>query len=321
MLAATSATPALANEGTEPIRIEYRAPDGAGCPSAREFEAKVFARTASARAATDDEPARSFVIELRRAGSRVAGSLVIQETDGATMARRVTGSECADVATVLALATALAIDPRAELAPHQTLDEETESESQLEPSSRPPSYEPPSVPSGAWTPRWALGATVAFAVAPRPALGASLLLALERHGVPPFGEFGVELVYRQTGSEAVRDARATFHFYAARPGLCAAGVALGASLLLAPCLLVEVGAISGVGSEIPNSTRTTRFWAAGELQARLELGLGSGGFVTLDGGVQLPLTRYRFVFENPDTQIHDVPVVAAQAGLRVGTSF
>ena len=72
----------------------------------------------------------------------MTGSLVIRETDGATMARRVSGAECADVATVLALATALAIDPRAELAPHQTLEEGAESEPVESPVPE-PTDEPP----------------------------------------------------------------------------------------------------------------------------------------------------------------------------------
>ncbi|MFO7179856.1 MAG: hypothetical protein DIU78_014245, partial [Pseudomonadota bacterium] len=82
---------------------------------------EVFARTTSARLATDDEPARSFLVELRRRGRSITGTLTIRETDGATMARRITGAQCSDVASVLALATALAIDPHAELAPRTEL--------------------------------------------------------------------------------------------------------------------------------------------------------------------------------------------------------
>src|SRR5690606_25481895 len=110
-----------ARASTEPIRIEYNA--APGCPNAREFQRKVFERTASARVANTSEPARVFKVVLRRAGKQISGSLVIQEPDGNTVARKLSGDNCAEVALVLALASALAIDPRAELAPREQLED------------------------------------------------------------------------------------------------------------------------------------------------------------------------------------------------------
>ena len=362
--ASTCAAASWAADATEPIRVEYRAPANAGCPSAAQFSAQVFARTASARAATPQETARTFSVELQRHGARVTGSLVIQEKDGATMARRVNGSRCRDVATVLALATALAIDPRAELAPSENLEEpepppETPPESPIdetdsraegagrtEDTSEPPAVddqapgpatvsehagdqveieEPVDVSTGpsTWLPRWALGATAAFGAAPRPAFGLSGLIELHREGPgpAPIGEVGLELAYRRAGSTPIRDAEATFHFYVARPTLCASAVVLGASLRIVPCVVMELGGVTGVGSEIPTSSKQHRFWAAAEVQLRLELALSAAWFMTLEGGAAAPLTRYKFVFENPDTSIHEVPALTATAALRVGRSF
>lgn len=359
----TCSSPSWAADATEPIRIQYRAPANTGCPSAAQFSAQVFARTGSARPATQQEAARTFSVELQRQGARVSGSLVIQETDGATMARRVNGSRCKDVATVLALATALAIDPRAELAPEETLEEP---ESTVEPLPEPPVNEadprpvtgstddtsapppvddqapgpatvrdyspeeveveePPQVSTGpsVWSPRWAFGATAAFGAAPRPAFGVSGLLELNREGPgpAPIGEVGLELAYRRAGSTPIRDAEATFQFYVARPTLCASAVVLGASLRIVPCVVMELGGVTGVGSELPTSSRQNRFWAAVEAQLRLELALDGAWFVTLEGGAAAPLTRYEFVFENPNTSIHEVPALTAAATLRVGRSF
>lgn len=367
-IAAAHAPPSRAADATEPIRIEYRAPANAGCPSATQFSAQVFARTGGARAATAQETARTFSVELQRQGTRVSGSLVIKETDGATMARRVNGSRCKDVATVLALATALAIDPRAELAPSETLDEPSvspESPTEASPdesvgasgdapgsqaargdeAEAPPVddlapgpatisehsgaeieiEEPAEVATGpsSWVPRWGLGVTAAFGAAPRPALGVSTLIELHREGLgpAPVGEVGLELAYRRAGSTPIRDAEATFHFYVARPTLCASAVVLGASLRIVPCIVMELGGVTGVGSEIPASTRQHRFWAAAEVQLRLELAVDDAWFVTLEGGAAAPLTRYEFVFENPDTSIHEVPALTATTALRVGRSF
>lgn len=363
-IATTCSVTSRAADATEPIRIEYRAPANAGCPSAAQFSAQVFARTGSARAATAQETARTFSVELQRQGTRVTGSLVVQEKDGATMARRVNGSRCKDVATVLALATALAIDPRAELAPSETLDEpesapETPAGSVIdepesgpdaagpaETASNPPPVddqapgpasvsehstaeveieEPSEIAAGpsTWSPRWAFGATAAFGAAPRPALGVSGLVELRREGPgpAPIGEVGLELAYRQAGSTPIRDAEATFRFYVARPTLCASAVVLGAPLRIIPCVVMELGGVTAVGSEIPTSSKQNKFWAAAEVQLRLELALDEAWFVSLDGGAAAPLTRYEFVFENPDTSVHEVPALTATAALRVGSSF
>lgn len=107
----------VARADIEPIRIEYKAPTG--CPSASQFQRQVFARTTAARLAGPNETARAFSVELERKGARVVGSLTVYEPDGVSNARTFAGSQCRQVALVLALATALAIDPRAELTPHE----------------------------------------------------------------------------------------------------------------------------------------------------------------------------------------------------------
>ena len=62
-------------------------------------------------------------------------------------------------------------------------------------------------------------------------------------------------------------------------------------------------------------------WATAELLLRLELALGGEWFMTFEGGAASPLTRYRFVFENPETSIHEVPAVTLTSALRVGAGF
>ncbi|HLV66349.1 MAG TPA: hypothetical protein VKY73_11085, partial [Polyangiaceae bacterium] len=303
--------------------------------------------------AAESEPARSFLVELRRRGPRVVGRLTIRETNGATMARRITGARCSDVASVLALATALAIDPRAELAPRTELSPRSPSDppGKTERESRSELPLSPDVDDtddddaddedtddedaddedtddaasrlsvdGTWTPRLALGARAAFGPTPQPSAGAAALIALRRRGALPFDELALELAHSYSISEPILSARAAFHFFLARPMLCAGGLDFH-DLRIAPCLAFESGVVSAVGSEIPNPSRRTRFWAAGQGLLKLEIALSATWFLALEGGASLPFTRYRFVFRNPSTAIHDVPTVTGVSALRIGASL
>jgi hypothetical protein len=44
-------------------------------------------------------------------------------------------------------------------------------------------------------------------------------------------------------------------------------------------------------------------------------------FVDLDGSLVLPITRYVFVFRDPDTPVHTVPPIAGAGSARVGYNF
>lgn len=322
---------AEARAESEPIRIEYRA--DAGCPTRRDFEERVFDRTASARLAGTGESARTFSVDLRRRQRRVTGRLVISEPNGATMTRRVTGSDCGDVATVLALATALAIDPRAELAPHETL-EEPESRTgpyEAEASSARPAQAPadesqdetPAAGADALGPTArmrayaALGARARFLVAPKPAWGASATIGA-RSGDEAGSDLFLELAYLATAAERIQGATATFRFVLARPGVCPFGTSLGGAVRVSPCVAAELGAVTARGADLPFASASTRFFGSAELFLRADVKLSPVFFLSLDAGASAPFTRYEFLFENPDTRIHRVPPLTAGAGVRLG---
>ncbi len=325
---------AEAGAEVEPIRIEYRA--GAGCPTRADFEERVFDRTASARLAGAGEAARTFSVELRRYGRRVTGQLVITEPSGATMTRRVSGSDCGDVATVLALATALAIDPRAELAPHETLEEaESPPAPAYESDGAAPSPSEPSAPdegsdpqesdraelhggAGTIEPYAALGGRARVFVTPHVAWGASAALGAFSGGEEAGSDLFVELSYLATAPERVQDASATFRFVLARPGMCPVSARFGSVLRVFPCIAAELGALTARGEDIPLASASTRFFGAAELFVRAGLELSSTFFVSADAGVSAPFTRYEFVFQNPDTEIHNIPTLTASGGIRVG---
>src|SRR6185503_7235907 len=108
---AVSALGAAAPEAkaqAEPVRIGYRA--FAGCPDQSAFLAELSARTPRVRAAQPDEPARSVDVAIVSQGSVAQGLLVVSGTDGSSTRREVTGNDCAEIVSALALVAALVID-------------------------------------------------------------------------------------------------------------------------------------------------------------------------------------------------------------------
>ena len=316
---------------TEPIRLEYTAPTG--CPDASEFGRRVFERTSKARSAGDDETARTFVVVIETTGAETQGSMVVRQDGMSTVARRVSGKDCEEVARALALATALAIDPEAALtapepsgvgdtAPGPGTTEHTPEPGPKDPGRRadkPPEEGPRSSPAGARRAALLFGPSAAFGPAPTPGFGASA--AVEWSSPSPVvlpAAVGVELVFLTSAEHTVAGAGSSFDFVFARPYVCTLGLAFGADVGLVPCIGGALGAVVASGSSIARPATETRFWAAGELALRLDIALADDWFVDATGGVVLPFTRYRFLFRTPDTRIHHVPAVTAAAGLRIG---
>lgn len=353
ILAAFSGLISLAAHAeTEPIRIEYRAV--AGCPSVEEFRALVFVRTASARPASDNELARTFVVTIEAARDGVVGSLVVREPSGATLARKVEGARCEQVATALSLATALAIDPQAPMATQSSAKEgkgEGDGVNGQQPananvnaknaaSSAPDKQTKPSTPepepdessesepdepdklSSAQHRKWwtvALGPSLESGISPKLSLGASAQFEWHhRAASTPLTALGVEFTWLGSATYDVSTASSSFQFLLARPFVCSFELPVLSKLRAGPCLGAELGAVTGTGADLPNAATETRFWAAAELLLRLRVEPSESWFIGLDGALVLPLTRYTFVFREPDTQIYEVPSLATAANLRLG---
>jgi hypothetical protein len=327
--AACVARTALAAGATEPIRIEYHAE--AGCPSADDFNAQVFRRTTSARLATSGDFARTFVVTIGRRGGSLVGSLVVRQADGTTESREVAGPDCGEVATVLALATALAIDPQASLAPAA---EPTPSEKPPAPPPPPPpevTAEPaePSEPSGLerlapWLA--SLGPTLEGGVTPRIAYGGSAGFGWRAaHAGEPVSALGVELTFLRAAKHpvgappaATGSGSASFQLVYAAPTLCSVVLAWHDISGIAPCVGAELGAVTGWGAGLPHSSTRSRAWVAFELGLRLHQALGTTWFVEGDVSAVLPVTRWTYVFREPDTEIFEVPSAGVNGGIRLG---
>jgi hypothetical protein len=309
----------FAAAATEPIRIEYHAE--LGCPSADQFSTQVFRRTSSARLATSADLARTFVVTIERRGNSLVGSLVVRQADGTTESREVAGPDCGEVATVLALATALAIDPEASLAPEPEAPRPKAPEPPAPEPPHPEKTSPPPEPAAA-APRapWivAIGPTLQGGIAPGIAYGGSAEFGWRPPRGGALSAVSAEFTFLRAPTEPVGSASASFQFVYGKPAVCSAALEWQPESGVAACLGAELGAVTGWGSNIARSTTRSRFWGAADLGLRVHQALGSAWFVELDGSVVFPVTRYEYVFRNPDTSIFIVPSVGASGTLRVG---
>ncbi|HET9929405.1 MAG TPA: hypothetical protein VFQ35_01905, partial [Polyangiaceae bacterium] len=332
-----------ASAQTETIRIDYKAVPG--CPSAEDFNAEVMKRTQSARLSESDARVRTFIVEIEQRRGGLIGSLRVREGRTETVAREVQGDRCADVASTLALATALAIDPHASTSPAASASNGSaanppttggagatgdadagpqaagasrdkdgkageKSETRSPPRAPEDSFDfDPSVmrSNGEHHVAFELGPSLLVGVTPGVAFGGSISAQMSnsRSGAL-LSAYGADLTLLRAPTSETAGASATFQLLYARPIAC--GIQLGHydGISLSPCLGADVGVISGWGSDLPHEESHTKLWAALELFARLRIGGKNDWSLEAQAGPTVPLTRYDFVFQEPRTQVHTV---------------
>jgi hypothetical protein len=341
MLAVGALVARIALAQTESIHLDYRADEG--CPGAAWFFAQVEERTARARLASTSEPGRTFVVTLTRSRAGTVGKLAIQEAQRITVARELTGEQCRDVASALALATALAIDPLAAIAPigdsgrsagasepsrdRVPAKSATERQAQSNLAASPPPAEQDRAAgararAAGWD--WRAGAGVVFAsgLAPRLSLGG---VGFVERGTPDavaiVSAIRISAFALQAPDHSVQSAFASFRFFVLRPELCSLQLRIGAALTAVPCIAVDLGLVSASGSSIETPRDDERFWAAGVVEGRSRYAISRTWFAQVDLGLVFPLTRHRYYFRDPDTPIHEIPPITVMGSAGVGVAF
>lgn len=317
---------ALTSAGTvsaETVRLAWHAP--AECPAQTQFVSEVRARTPSAQLSDSITDGRVFGVIVTRSEGKYSGQLQIQEESGRANTRSFEGDTCAEVVSALALLTALALDPNA---PKPTVGDE------------PLSAVPPSIPPAAITPvqpqpHRDVAASVAPNAQPLPwhmAAGARASMAgwIAPQLLPAVDLFGE--VWQQRAGILSPDFRlglgtawysgdaARWQWYLARLEACPLRLPISRILTSQSCIGADVGAVHGTGVDISSPRSSTRVWVAAGLSTGLWLESGSV-FTSISAGLMAPITRYRFYFDNPWTELHRIPYVGATAALGAGVRF
>src|SRR6185369_9313002 len=115
----------------------------------------------------------------------------------------------------------------------------------------------------------AAGPSLETAVAPRVAFGGTVEFAWRPRTVGPISAAGIELTYLRTTEHHTQTAKSAFQYYYVRPALCSVALRWQEESGIAPCVGLELGAVTGTGSHLPVADSHTRLWAAGDIGLRL----------------------------------------------------
>jgi hypothetical protein len=323
----------------EKVRIEYHAPPE--CPDVDAFKGLVRSRVLANWEAAPGEFGRRVVVDVSSVEGRYTATVELADEAGTRGAKTVSGTVCANVVDGIALATALAIEPRG-----KDGQEPGEAGPVTSPADRPAdtatalAAAPP--PATGATPReqradaespppvaapdgWRLSgvrlsarALLATGVGPAAAGGAALGIVFEARGA----RLGVALQGFRTGRIEARGVRARFERLSARLDGCPIVLALSEWATVEPCPFVELGVVAGEAFEDPpaviRGNRGSAPWYAAGGLGRL-VGRFGRFVVELEGAAGAPLRRERFYVEGGDDEIHRVPTFygAFAAGLGV----
>jgi len=304
------------------------------CPSRAAFERLVESQLAEFDDISRTIQARA-VVRFRRSGAEVVGRFDLERDDGTRSSRELASSSCEEAANALAFVLALALGGReatSDASPHEANRQPQAAPSA--PTSLPTLQQPradsdlvPALPRPAW--RWRFDGGVQLGA--RAGVGPSWT-AVEAGFLGLRGDhearWGMRLRLGVLRAQPIRHADSagatTFEWLAGRVEGCASRVLVEA-VAVAPCLVGHVGQLTAIGEPeaLPGATgdSVASLWLEGGGALRLEWHVVQGLSVEAHGEALLPLTRYRFAFDRPDTPVYRVPRVAAGAFLGLAAHF
>jgi hypothetical protein len=307
--------PAAGDTPSEPTKavLEYEAPED--CPTQEDFEHHIAQRTQRLHFVSDPSVSTRYKVVLARNPKGLYTGRLISGGPGAAKVEPIQGQSCADVAAALSLNLALLVDPDAALdvpqppAPVVVVPAKKE--------------EPPPVHVEAPQPiRWLVLAewSVRGAMGQDASVGGGLTVEYwgNRYGAyAPVVRLGAGY---SLSSRQMSGADVSFRLLEVAPSMCPLRIGANALRWLPVCGALEMGTIQVSSAGLARTALTRRFWTAARASTAMVL-MGTHGAVELAGGILVPLRRYDFVFEDPNTLVYSMPAVGAFASVLVGASF
>jgi hypothetical protein len=308
----------------EPIAVELES----GCVTAGEFVERVTSRTARARAAAQDEPARRIRVTIE-GQERVVGRLFVTGIDGTIIAREVEGATCLEVIDALALVLAVALDPLLDPKPA------TGASPSLASSGPTPALAPrrhrsaerarrvPARPVREVRWRHVVGAetTVFIGLFDQPMAGLGARYATSRESrsetsflltLGAFATFAADAEANHPAPGLIR-----YRLQALEAGVCPVGVLVQQRARLYPCTSLTVGRLQAEGVNLPGSRSDVAPFVAAALTGRATFEvIGPLGLLAA-AGLAVPLGRYSAVVVGAGESVGEVYPLGIILGLGV----
>ncbi len=303
-------------EPVEVVWLTFEAMPQAGCPSEQQFQVEVSKLTGRARF-TKAAGARRIRVELEARGAEVVGRFISGASENPS-SREVRGKDCQEVASALAIAVALTIDPDALGLPEAATDTTGPTE--------PPRGSPDASVASSRPP----AAKQAPAPAPGLRFGVGIAMVLETAWAPELRGGGGVAVLVGLGRGFTVTAGAT-RFPMAEQNALSFGGWLGHGSLAwdivklgpaRPLLLAsyEAGVVESAGSGLALPVEARRSWQAFGLALGLRLE-SSSAFLELSAGPLMPLYRQRYLTTDTVGRLataHEVPNFGFKQETRLG---
>jgi hypothetical protein len=308
---------------SEPVRLEYRVPPGADCPSEAVFVERVRERSVHHRAAAPGELARSFAVTVTLDEEGALARVDFVDPDGSAISRSVRGANCDEVVSGIALVAALAIDARAGEAPSPSPAPSAPPAEPKAPAPAPPPPKPLPRPSGL-TPKYTAGLGGGWVSYGGPSgallLDAFFAASLAERG--PVARLSAIHLRSELASADGREGR--LRVYGGRLEACPVSFPLR-PFFLEPCAGTGVGVLlsSGVPSlELPEASDKAQLWWDLVVIGRLGAVIEDRVVLEVQGEFGVPLSRPSFGFDNNQANpIFEVPRVGGSARGGVGIRF
>jgi len=315
----------------ERVRVTYVAP--AACPTEAEFLDRVRSRVRRVRFAEPGELGRTFDVTLGAVTGDAGflGRLEFIDTDGRRASRSLKGAACDELASSLALITALALDDRIAEAPPD--------EGSLEPSPRPtePSASTPNTNTDLAAPprlpepperarpgirrlRWELGVNAGVFSWVTASAARELGLYAELGSRIPSWSVRLSAFDGRRSKSNPELGSADFAADWLRLEACPVAQTLAARFSLTPCAAFDAGRLRAA-AKISNAQPQDIVWAAGAAIVRLSWVYRERLVLGWDGELGFPFRHQSYGFQNPDGTILKVPSWGVGAKFGVGVRF
>jgi hypothetical protein len=275
------------------------------CPDRAAFWNEFWARSSYAPTLVAQQTAVTLRVRIIPEAGEYVGRVSIVDSTGAVVDRVVSAPTCAEVSAALALISSIALHDLPTPAPH--------------------SQAPAVPPKPSKTIEWSLGGSLGLHKGIGPNVTPTLGIAAGVHYPHRLGspEARIELLtaLRQSatvhsGSEQV--GMAHFEWYAGRLSVCPLQLQV-VTTTCGPCLVMEVGAMTGEGSSSLGQVSRTGWWLAPG--ALLNWSWRPKPFeLRFAAGLLRPLVRDWFKF-NPEPVVFRPPILGVVAQSELGWSF